>query len=95
MHYQLKKHLNHLVILDDMMVDVVNDSSMTKIFTERSHHLKIIFMTQNIFHPGKKDRTISLNDYYMVLFKNPRDRKQIQTLARQCILIVPNIFRQV
>ena len=45
-----------LVILDYMMDDVVNDSSMTKIFTERSHDLKIsvIIMTQNIFHPGKK-----------------------------------------
>ena len=49
-----------LVILDDMMDNVVSDSSMMKIFIERSHHLKInlIFMTQNIFHPKK---AISLN----------------------------------
>ena len=74
-----------LVILDDMMDDVVNDSGMMKVFTERSHHLKIsvIFMTQNIFHPGKKARTISLNTQYMVLFKNVRDRQQIKTLATQ------------
>ena len=40
-------------------------------------------MTQNIFHPGRKARTISLNTQYMVLFDNPRDRKQIKTLAMQ------------
>ena len=49
-----------------MMDDIVNDSSMMKISTERSHHLKIsvIFMTQNIFHPGKEARTMSLNTQY-------------------------------
>ena len=40
-------------------------------------------MSQNIFHPGSRARTISLNTQYMVLFKNPRDRQQIKTLARQ------------
>ena len=44
-----------LVILDDMIDSVVNDSSMIKVFTERSHHqnISVIFMTQNIFHQGK------------------------------------------
>ena len=76
---------NSLVILDDMMDDVVGDSKMMKVFTERSHHqnISVIFMTQNIFHPGRKARTISLNTQYMVLFENPRDRQQIKTLARQ------------
>ena len=68
------------------MIDaVVNDSGMMNVFTERSHHhnISVIFMTQNIFHPGRKARTISLNTQYMVLFDNPRDRKQIKTLAMQ------------
>ena len=64
---------------------MVNDSGMMNVFTERSHHqnISVIFMTQNIFHPGRKARTISLNTQYMVLFDNPRDRKQIKTLAMQ------------
>ena len=76
---------NSLVILDDMMDDVVSDSSMMKVFTERSHHqnISVIFMTQNIFHQGKAARTISLNTQYMVLFENARDRQQIKTLAKQ------------
>ena len=40
-------------------------------------------MTQNIFHSGRKARTISLNTQYMVLFDNLRDRKQIKTLTMQ------------
>ena len=76
---------NSLVILDDMMDGIVNDSKMIKVFTEGSHHqnISVIFMTQNIFHRGKTDRTMSLSTQYMVLFKNPRDRQQIKTLARQ------------
>ena len=64
---------------------VMNDSSMMKVFTERSHHqnISVIFMTQNIFHQGKTARTISLNTQYMVLFENARDPQQIKTLAKQ------------
>ena len=73
-----------LVILDDMD-DVVSDSSMMKVFTERSHHqnISVIIMTQNIFHQGKAARTIYLNTTYMVLFENARDRQHIKTLAKQ------------
>ena len=58
---------------------------MMKVFTERSHHQNIIviFITQNIFHPGRRAGTISLNTQYMVLFANPKDRQQIKTLAQQ------------
>ena len=34
-------------------------------------------------HQGKGSRSISLNSHYMVLFKNPRDKLQIFTLAKQ------------
>ena len=76
--------LNSLVIIDDMIDDVVDDSKMMRVLTERSHHqnISVIFITQNIFHPGTRARTISLYTQYMVLFANPRDRQQIKTLAR-------------
>ena len=38
---------------------------------------------QNLFHQGKGSRSISLNSHYLVLFKNPRDKLQILTLAKQ------------
>ncbi len=38
---------------------------------------------QNLFDKGRSHRTVSLNTQYMVLFKNPRDKSQIEVLARQ------------
>ena len=56
----------------------INDSSMEQKFTEPSQPLKIsvIFMTQNIFNPGKK----------------ARDRNQIKRWQEKIILIVLCIF---
>ena len=55
------------------------------LFTRGSHHrnLSVIYIVQNLFHQGKGSRSISLNSHYLVLFKNPRDKLQILTLAKQ------------
>ena len=76
-----KKH--SLVIIDDLMHETNN--VVSKLFTKVSHHTNtsIIFITQNIFHPGKESRTIALNTQYLILFKNVRDKSQIAYLARQ------------
>ena len=41
------------------------------------------FIVQNLFHQCKGNRSISLSSHYLVLFKNPRDKLQILTLAKQ------------
>jgi hypothetical protein len=63
----------------------MKDPNVMSIFTEGSHHrnVSVLFLSQNIFHQGKHSRTMSLNVQYMVLFKNARDKAQVQTLARQ------------
>lgn len=73
-----------LVILDDLMHEA-SSQSVVNLFTRGSHHknLSIFFLTQNLFHQGRGQRDISLNANYLVVFKNPRDRAQIQYLARQ------------
>jgi len=73
----------YLLILDDMMTQV-NDS-VSDLFTRVSHHkdVSVMFLTQNIFHQSKQNRTMSLNSYYLILFKNPRDATQVATLGRQ------------
>ena len=43
----------------------------------------MIYIVQNLFHQGKGSRSISLNSHYLVLFKNPREKLQILTLAKQ------------
>ena len=46
-------------------------------------NLSVIYTVQNLFHQGKGSRSISLNSNYLVLFKNPRDKLQILTQAKQ------------
>lgn len=74
-----------LIIIDDLMTELANDTRLSKLFTKGSHHqnLSVVFLTQNLFHQGKEMRTINLNSHYMVLYKNPRDKSQIMHLARQ------------
>ena len=74
-----------LVILDDLLSESDSSRDLTKMFTQSAHHLPcfIIFVTQNLFPKGKDARTRSLNTHYYVIFKNPRDKSQIEVLARQ------------
>ena len=67
------------------MIDTSKDKRIVNLFTRGSHHrnLSVIYIVQNLFHQGKGSRSISLNSHYLVLFKNPRDKLQILTLAKQ------------
>lgn len=73
----------NLLIIDDLMNENGVAENVTKLFTKYSHHknTSIIYLTQNLF--PKRDRTISINAQYMVVFKNPRDSTQIATLSSQ------------
>ena len=67
------------------MIDASKDKRIVNLFTRGFHHrnLSVIYIVQNLFHQGKGSRSISLNSHYLVLFKNPRDKLQILTLAKQ------------
>ena len=67
------------------MIEAGKDNRIVNLFTKGSHHrnLSVIYIVQNLFHQGKGNRNISLNSHYLVLFKNPRDKLQILTLAKQ------------
>ncbi len=75
----------HLVIVDDKMMDDETAEKMEQLFTRGSHHrnLSVVYIIQNLFNKHKRHRTISVNTHYLVIFKNPRDRTQIEVLARQ------------
>lgn len=74
-----------LIVLDDLMTQAHSDQRLTRLFSVGSHHrnLSVIFIVHNLFHQGKEMRNLSLNSHYIILFKNPRDKLQISTLARQ------------
>ena len=76
---------NDIVVLDDLMEESKNSKDVTNMYTRTAHHKKcfIIFITQNLFPPGKEFRTRNLNTHYYVIFKNPRDKSQFEILARQ------------
>jgi len=61
-----------------------SDNAVIDLFSKGSHHknLSVIFITQNLFHQYRGMQDISLNSNYIVVFKNPRDRAQIQHLVR-------------
>ena len=76
---------HRLIILDDLMSGVLKNQNMEKLFTQGTHHKKItsIFLSQNIFQQGSYARSIMLNIWYLILFRNMRDASQVNTLARQ------------
>ena len=81
----VRGHDHSLVVLDDLMSQCSNDQRVADLFTRGSHHrgISVVYLTQNLFPPGKLSRTISLNCHYFVIFRNPRDSLGISTLAKQ------------
>ena len=78
---------NDLIILDDLLNESKNSQDVTAMFTKAAHHKPcfIIFIMQNLFPAGKESRTRSLNTHYYIIFKNPRDKSQVEFLARQIL----------
>ena len=76
---------NTLIMLDDLMEESSNDPRVSNLFTRSAHHVPcfVIKTTQNIFPRGTQTRNHRLNTNYLVLFKNPADRLQIQNLENQ------------
>ena len=73
------------MVIDDQMEDAGGETRIVNLFTRDSHHLNlsVIYIMQNLFHQGKGSRSIRHNSHYLVLFKNPGDKLQILTLAKQ------------
>lgn len=86
----------NILLLDDLMKECEDDPSIQKLFTIDSHHknISVFFITQNIFSRGKFTRTLNLNSHYIVLFNNPRDKLQINTIARQMFPGKVNFFME-
>ena len=81
--------MRNLVVLDDQMeyrnAHKRGADSVVKFFTQGSHHRNttVVYIVQNLFNQDKSMRTVSLNAHYIIVFKNPCDGTQIQTLACQ------------
>lgn len=85
---------NDIIVLDDLLNQSINSRDVTDMFTRASHHKPcfIIFISQNLFPPGKEARTRNLNTHYYVIFKNPRDQSQFNMFARQVMPTKSNVL---
>lgn len=74
-----------ILVLDDLMRNCSDDERIVDLFTKVSHHCDVtcIYLTQNLFPPGKFSRSISLNAHYIIAFNNPRDTLGFRTLPQQ------------
>ena len=74
-----------VVIIDDLMIELGGNEDLSNMFTKSSHHLNIsvFFIVQNLYHKGREARNLSLNSHYLIIFKNARDKSQVEHLARQ------------
>jgi hypothetical protein len=87
-----------IIVIDDLMVEIGKNNEMANLFTRVAHHRTclIIYITQNLYHNAKNSRTIALNTHILILFKSPRDKTFIHTLARQMQLkYLPAVFEEV
>lgn len=91
---------NSLIVIDDLMLEAFT-KEVCELFTVQSHHknISIILILQNLFTKNKLTRDISLNNQFIVFFKNPRDVTQFSILARQVCgknyKALENVYKQV
>lgn len=91
---EINSNQNNLIVLDDLLKECQDNQTIQNLFTVDSHHknISVFLLSQNLFPQGKCTRTISLNSHYMIIFNNPRDKSQINVLARQMFPYNVNFF---
>lgn len=76
---------NSLLVIDDYMQELRNSNELTSLMTKAVHHLPmtLIYITQNIFAKGNDNKTRRINTNYLIIFKNPHDKAQVEYIGRQ------------
>ena len=87
---------HNIIVIDDLAHQLVKSSEMEVLFTQGCHHKKfsVIYITQNMFQKGQNARTITLNTWYNVVFRNLRDASQVNVLGRQMFPGRPKILQE-
>ncbi len=76
--------IHSMILLDDLMN--VCDAEVTELlFSRISHHKQctVALVLQNLYHQGRRLKTIQLNTKYVVILRSPRDIKQLSILGQQ------------
>ena len=83
-----------VLVLDDLMEEGGQDKRVLDLFTKDSHHcnITVLFLTQDLFPPGKFVKTINRNAHYIIAFKNPHDKTGIRNILMQ---MYPDRWRRI
>ena len=74
----------YLLIFDDPFEEICSSKELVKIANAGRHKgLSTMYTKHNLFHQSRLGRDIELQNTHTVLFKSPRDVKQINTLSQQ------------
>ena len=80
----INDNVQNLWVLDDLMDEAVQSPIISQLFIRGRHrNLSVILLLQNMFAKGKFNTNISRNAQYMVLFRSPSDRKQMDMVAER------------
>lgn len=82
-----------LILLDDLMEEVINSSSMIHLVSNDVHNfnISVVFVLQNYFASGKYGRTLIRNCHYRVFFFNPIELLELRTISTH-IANAPNFL---
>ena len=87
---------NQTLVLDDLMLQAKDSAIVSKLFTQGRHrNASVILMLQNAFPKRKFNTDISRNAQYMILFKSPADRKQIEIISQRIFPKEQNKFMSI
>jgi len=87
---------HHVLVFDDLMRQAVDSPILSRLFTQGRHrNASVILLMQNMFPKGKYNTDISRNAQYLVLFRSPSDRKQVNIIAERIFAKDRSRFMQV
>ena len=83
-----------LIILDDLMSQILNASSMVEFFAVQIHHYNIscIFTLQNYFVQTRFSKSILRNVHYKVFFYNRVDLVELRNISMQIMPTAPDFM---
>ena len=81
---EINPEYNNILVFDDLMSQAIDSPVLSQLFTQSRHrNASVILLLQNMFPKGKYNTDINRNAQYVVLFRSPSDRKQIDIFAER------------
>ena len=81
---EINPEYNNILVFDDLISQGIDSPVLSQLFTQgRRRNASVILLLQNMFPKGKYNTDISRNAQYVVLFRSPSDRKQMDIFAER------------